>query len=160
MTNLGGAKVPLPTEALQLFRHRTDLAVRTLERVQPDSLCNHDWLGVLSTENVSRPAVARADLKGGQLRGRAMRSVIEAHTQLGAAGWDSALRQLGNQGLSEGSAAVQEYDSATERCAGCGRWSARPCAAALPARAPCTAGGSQAEGRWWPVMPAIANDAH
>ena len=61
-----------------------------------------------------------AELKQAQMRGRAMRPAIEAHTQRGGAGWDSALRQLGSQGYSEGSAAAQAHINATARSAGCG----------------------------------------
>ena len=95
------------------------------------------------------------ELKQAQLAGRAMRPAIEAHSQRGAAGWDIALRQLGSQVYSEGSAAVWAYGNATVLpCAALGVGGAAwPCAAALTARVPCTAGGSQAEGRWWYVMP-------
>ena len=67
-----------------------------------------------------------AELKHEQMRGRAMWPAIEAHTQRGAPGWDSALRQLGRQGYSECSAAVEEHLNA-----GCGRSSLalRRCAA-------------------------------
>ena len=50
-----------------------------------------------------------AELKDAQLRGRAMRPAIEAHTQRDVGGWDSALRQLGSQGYSEDMAAVRAY---------------------------------------------------
>ena len=56
-----------------------------------------------------------AALKLNQRQGRAMRPAIEAHTQRDAAGWDSALQQLGSQGCSEGRAAVHLL------CTGCGR---------------------------------------
>ena len=64
-----------------------------------------------------------AELKRGQLAGRAMRPAIEAHTERGAAGWDSALRQLASKDHTEGSAAGQARFNATARCAGCGRCS-------------------------------------
>ena len=66
------------------------------------------------------PWIWVAELKPMQLQGRAMRLAIEAQTQRGAAGWDSALRQLGSQGYSEGMAAVQAYGDGTTRCGGCG----------------------------------------
>ena len=60
-----------------------------------------------------------AGLKHAQKLGRAMRPAIEAHTQRGAAGWDSALRELGSQGYSAGMAAAQAHADATALCAGC-----------------------------------------
>ena len=85
-----------------------------------------------------------AELKHDQMRGRAMRPAIDAHTQRGAAGWDGALRQLGSQGYSEGTAAVEAHHNATTSCAGCGERSLalRRCAAC---KNPCTAGGSQTQ---------------
>ena len=91
------AAIP-PAEAARLLAE-ADAAYRRCHTVLP-------WLWV-------------AQLKRGQMSGRAMRPAIEAHTQRGAAGWDSALRQLGSQGYSEGRAAVLAHVKATARCAGC-----------------------------------------
>ena len=178
---------PLPEEVRQLCRQRRELAVHTLERLQPHSPRTHLWLGVGSVEigstgargiarhyrrglaiarqqqsdwwtarlayelaalattqvaDVPPAEVARllaetdaayrrchtvlpwlwvAELKTSQVLGRAMRPAIEAHTQRGAAGWDSALRQLDSQGCSEGSAAVEAHLNAAACCAGCER---------------------------------------
>ena len=61
-----------------------------------------------------------AELKRWQMSGRAMQPAIEAHTQRGAAGWDSDLRQLGSQDYSEARAAVRAHLAAAARCSGCG----------------------------------------
>ena len=63
--DLAGTKESLPDEARQPLRQREDLAVRILERVQPDSPRTHEWLGVLSTVLGSTGAKAARHFRRG-----------------------------------------------------------------------------------------------
>ena len=80
-----------------------------------------------------------------------MRPAIEVHTQRGAAGWDSALWQLGSQCYSEGGAAVQAHHNATAL-----RWVWEDEPGSLPLRRLPGYPVLQAEMRWGGGMPALA----